>query len=314
MTAQFTPPTRARFRKSALLTAAILVGVATACSDTAPTMPTTRLSPRTPLFSAATLSSVPILWDQSIFAGTGHAHAHFGTMHADDFIVPAGTQWSVTQLMLAADHPRFYNGTAYEWIPATIQIRADDAGFVGAIIQSYEIVPVDTEGVDCTPLCHTFNNLYQLPAPVVLGPGTYWIAVGEANPSYEYTWYGGAPALGAPSQTSFEGGPWVSNETATTRFDFDFAVYGTNGTPANSTQNLQATVDGFGLPDGTANALDAKLRNALAAINAGDTAGACSALKDFINQVNALTGKKLTAAQASTLITAAESIRAQLGC
>jgi len=314
MTAQFTPPTRTRFRQSVLLTGAILVGVATACSDTAPTTPTSRLSPRTPLFSAATLSSVPILWDQSTFVG-GHAHAHTGTMHADDFIVPAGTQWSVTQLMLAADHPRFYNGTGYEWIPATIQIRADDAGFVGAIIQSYEIVPVDTEGVDCTPtICYTRNNLYQLPAPVVLGPGRYWIAVGEDNPSFEYTWYGGAPALGAPAQTSFEGGPWFSNENATDRFDFDFAVYGTNGTPASITQNLQATLQGFGLPDGTANALNAKLRNALAAIGAGDTAGACSALKDFINQVNALTGKKLTTAQANTLITAAESIRAQLGC
>lgn len=311
MTAQFTPPTRARFRQSILLTGAILVGVATACSDATPTIPTSRLSPRTPLFSAATLSSVPILWDQSTFVG-GHAHAHTGTMHADDFIVPAGTQWSVTQLMLAADHPRFYNGTAYEWIPATIQIRADNAGFVGAIIQSYEIVPVDTEGVDCTPQCHTLNNLYQLPAPVVLGPGTYWIAVGEANPSYEYTWYGGAPALGATAQTSYEGGPWLPS--GSTRFDFDFAVYGTDGTPANATQNLQATVEGMGLPDGTVTALNAKLRNALAAITAGDTAAACSALKDFINQVNALTGKKLTTAQANTLIAAAEAIRAQLGC
>jgi len=311
MTAQFAPPSRARFRQSVLLTGAILVSVATACSDTAPTMPTTHLSPRTPLFSATTITLVPILWDQSIFVGS-HAHAHTGTMHADDFIVPASAQWSISQLMLAADHPRFYNGTEYEWVPVTIQIRADNAGSPGSIIQSYSLVPVDTEAAGCTTFCITMNNLYQLPAPLILGPGTYWIAVDEPNSSFEYTWYTGGPALGGPAQTSFEGGPWFPS--GSTRADFDFAVYGTDGTPANSTQNLQATVDGFGLPDGTVTALNAKLRNALAAISAGDTAGACSALKDFINQVNALTGKKLTAAQASTLITAAESIRAQLGC
>lgn len=74
-------------------------------------------------------------------------------------------------------------------------------------------------------------------------------------------------------------------------------------------------VAGFGLAQGTARSLDAKLGSALDAAQAGDTAGACASLGDFLNEVRAQTGKKkLTAAQAEQLTGAANDIRTQLGC
>jgi len=68
------------------------------------------------------------------------------------------------------------------------------------------------------------------------------------------------------------------------------------------------------LARGASRSLDAKLEAALAAWQAGDTAGACTALSDFLNEVRAQTGKKLTAAQAQQLSAAANDIRALIGC
>ena len=290
-------------------TLAVIFALVTACSES-PTTPVRRFAPSVPLFSATDITNVPILWNQGTFVG-GHAHAMGDTRHAADFIVPPGAQWSISQLMLAADHPITYvNGQAF-WVPVTMEIRADNAGAPGSVIQSYSLAPIDTESVGCTTYCTTHNNLYQLPAPLIVGPGTYWLAVG-GTANLQFTWYGGSPLQGGEAQISFDAGITWDGEGNT--FDFDFAVYGLDGTPANNAQNLQATLLGFGLPSGTATSLNAKLRSVLDAIQSGDTAAACSALKDFINEVNAQTGKKLTAAQAATLIAAATSLRTQLGC
>lgn len=78
--------------------------------------------------------------------------------------------------------------------------------------------------------------------------------------------------------------------------------------------NLDAVIDGFGLPRGLTNALGAKLDAALAALDAGNVTGACNNLQALINQANAQSGKKLTIAQANQIISAANAIRATLGC
>jgi hypothetical protein len=77
---------------------------------------------------------------------------------------------------------------------------------------------------------------------------------------------------------------------------------------------LRERVASYGLPRGTARSLDAKLEAALNAWQAGDSGGACSALSDFLNEVRAQAGKKLTEAQAQQLTAAANGIRAQIGC
>lgn len=73
-------------------------------------------------------------------------------------------------------------------------------------------------------------------------------------------------------------------------------------------------MESFGLPFGTTNSLTVKLRHALDAYNAGDTATACADLGAFINQASALSGKKLTAGQATEIRTEAAAIRTALGC
>ncbi len=74
------------------------------------------------------------------------------------------------------------------------------------------------------------------------------------------------------------------------------------------------TVNSFQLPKGLQTSLDAKLQDALSAVNAGNTATACSDLTDFISEVHAQSGKKLTLAQADQLIAAATQIQVVLGC
>ncbi|HEX4525381.1 MAG TPA: HYR domain-containing protein [Gaiellaceae bacterium] len=60
--------------------------------------------------------------------------------------------------------------------------------------------------------------------------------------------------------------------------------------------------------------LSNKLTSALAALEAGDTQDACGTLQGFINEVNAQSGKKLSTADAASLVAAATQIRAALGC
>ena len=49
-------------------------------------------------------------------------------------------------------------------------------------------------------------------------------------------------------------------------------------------------------------------------VAANDTAEACTALGAFINEVDAQTGKKISSAQASSLVTQAHNIEAALDC
>lgn len=85
-------------------------------------------------------------------------------------------------------------------------------------------------------------------------------------------------------------------------------------TPAERIADLDALVRSFNLHHGTTNSLTVKLRDALDAVSAGNTAIACAKLADFVNQTRAQSGKKLTTAQATQLINEANSIRAALGC
>ena len=85
-------------------------------------------------------------------------------------------------------------------------------------------------------------------------------------------------------------------------------------TPAERISDLDALVRSYNLQHGTETSLTVKLRDALNALNAGNTAVACAKLSDFVNLTRAQSGKKLTAAQATQLIGEANSIRAAIGC
>lgn len=85
-------------------------------------------------------------------------------------------------------------------------------------------------------------------------------------------------------------------------------------TPEEQVAALRTSVAELGLHRGMARSLDAKLRAALAALAAGDAAGACSALQDFVDHLAAQSGKKVPAADAALLSAAAAAIREDLGC
>jgi hypothetical protein len=78
--------------------------------------------------------------------------------------------------------------------------------------------------------------------------------------------------------------------------------------------DLQNEVTNLGLPKGLTTSLQAKLNDALTAAKANDTATACTKLDDFINQVNAQSGKKIDKNDADNLIANAKHIQAVLGC
>jgi alpha-tubulin suppressor-like RCC1 family protein len=87
-----------------------------------------------------------------------------------------------------------------------------------------------------------------------------------------------------------------------------------SATPAEEVSDLKSTLSGLGLASGTTKSLEAKLNSALAALEAGNTAGACAALAAFINEVNAQAGKKISASDAAALIAEATVIMGQIGC
>ncbi len=85
--------------------------------------------------------------------------------------------------------------------------------------------------------------------------------------------------------------------------------------PAQAIQNLMNAVDALPLPPGIANALTSTFGAAVRKIGSGNSVAACNQLSAFINKVAAQQqAGRLSAAQAEDLTSAANAIRAQLGC
>ncbi len=83
---------------------------------------------------------------------------------------------------------------------------------------------------------------------------------------------------------------------------------------AEQVRDLAVLVISFHLAPGTQSSLTSQLRSSLRALSAGDKEAACDSLQSFINHVNAQSGKKLTAAQARSLIPAARQIKTVIDC
>jgi alpha-D-ribose 1-methylphosphonate 5-triphosphate synthase subunit PhnG len=78
--------------------------------------------------------------------------------------------------------------------------------------------------------------------------------------------------------------------------------------------DLQKSVAGLDLQEGTETSVQAKLAAALDALNAHDVVDACGSLGALINQISAQTGKKISLADAQALIATAQRIRSAAGC
>jgi photosystem II stability/assembly factor-like uncharacterized protein len=86
---------------------------------------------------------------------------------------------------------------------------------------------------------------------------------------------------------------------------------------ADQVNDLIRLVKSLNLQKGIANSLDAKLQNAqdaLTAARSGNRSSACNLMASFISEAQAQSGKALTVAEAKQLGSAANQIRAVLGC
>ena len=95
----------------------------------------------------------------------------------------------------------------------------------------------------------------------------------------------------------------------------DIGAYEVQLTPSQKVLVVANAVSALGLPKGISTSLQTKLTSAQTAIETGDTASACIALTDFVNEVNALAGKKrISASEAASLIAMVNALKSELGC
>jgi len=78
--------------------------------------------------------------------------------------------------------------------------------------------------------------------------------------------------------------------------------------PIEATQLLTEEIESWDLPEGTENTLTSKLNDVIHLVDKGNDNGAIHKLMDFINQVEALRGKKLTDDQADQVVEEAQRI------
>jgi hypothetical protein len=95
-------------------------------------------------------------------------------------------------------------------------------------------------------------------------------------------------------------------------YSFTFQLPSSSPSAAAQINDLIALVRSYGLLPATESTLVSKLQDALAAVNAGNTATACSSLTSFISKVQS--NKKIAPEQKSEMITSANQIKANLGC
>jgi CSLREA domain-containing protein len=95
----------------------------------------------------------------------------------------------------------------------------------------------------------------------------------------------------------------------------DIGAYEIQLTASQQVIVVSNAITALTLQKGVSTSLQTKLSSVQAAITAGDTAGACSSLTAFINEVNAQAGKKkISSADAANLIALATALKTSLGC
>jgi len=262
-----------------------------ACDPSAPASPTGIRDTRASLLTAAGTSV--LLYQQT--ATEGYVRLCFETfLCADDFVVPAGETWTVTDVALTG------TGGGTDAVPTQVQFYRDAGGLPGTLLQSFSVVP-DSSTPEGRPF---FSHYFRaLPTPLVLTAGTYWLA------AHDFGWAVVKPPVNSWATGRSGTDPWFLFPAE----DFAFRLY-TRQAPNGSIEALQRAVDGLGLDQGITNSLNAKLRAALAALASDDQEAACGALEAVLNQVRALRAKKITDVNADMITGAVTAIRNQIGC
>jgi len=188
-----------------------------------------------------------------------------------------------------------------------VVIRAENDGIPGSSIFSKTYTQGIQSGFDWV----VFSGY-----DVVLAAGTYWLSFEPvANSGFQGSMSGGAPAP-LPNSAFFTtpNYRWINLGVFGPQPGLGMRISEAALTPAERIANLRTTLSDLDLPTGIATSFDAKLRAALTALDAGDTALGCSSLQSLINALRALSGKKIAAADAATLIAEVTAVRTELGC
>ena len=278
-----------------------IVAVA-ACAPDQATSP--RAHARAPQASARDLTPAAteqLLYQQPPVLGNQHSiSAPQGSELAADFTVPAGLRWRVTRIVVLG---AAYNGTL------GITVYPDAGGRPGTSIVASATPTLSSSTAPLDPCCGTSIFAYDVPITFTVDPGRYWVS--ELGPFFAQKSPTTGPELLIGTSTP---GVWLTAPGLGDNGDIAFYIYGTVESVAEGLAGLQTTLAGLGLDRGTLNSFQVKLKGATDALTAGDETSACRLLQDLINAINAQSGKKLTAAQASALVAEVGRIRGLIGC
>jgi YVTN family beta-propeller protein len=136
-----------------------------------------------------------------------------------------------------------------------------------------------------------------------LSPGMHLVYAYATDGQDATSIQAGGGSAGASSEQS---SPVIGNITA-----YLFLV---TAPPTVELESLQVRVRRLHIPQEIRSSLIAKLSNAKASFEAGQTQQVCGLLHAFINEVRAQSGKKIPTVEADELIHAASEIRVTLGC
>jgi hypothetical protein len=106
---------------------------------------------------------------------------------------------------------------------------------------------------------------------------------------------------------------WDFNDIWRIDEDFSYPYHKWQQTPEEAVEEIISETEDLELEEGLENSLVSKLANILKSIDSGNNNAAIKQLEAFINQVEALRGKKLTEDEADALIAAAQEVIDKLG-
>ena len=171
----------------------------------------------------------------------------------------------------------------------------------------------------------TTTTLTSSSNPSILGqPVTFTATVGATGgtPTGVVTFSDGSTVLGTVTLSGGIASITTSSlaagaHTITASYGGDPTSAPSSATLTQTVQNAQALLqillaDATGVVPGKS--LADKVRSIQAALAAGDTATACATLSEFLSQVQAQTGKSLTAAQAALLTSDARAVGTAIPC
>lgn len=187
--------------------------------------------------SAAAPTGLDVLYDQyDNDTGIGLVSQDFETANdgfdnqgADDFVVPVGATWSVTQVDVAG---AYFNGTG----PAdsfNVYFYADAGGLPGALVTSQTALAYTNDA----------SAAIALATPVILTAGTYWVSVQarlDFTPNGEWGWEARSVQSNGPAawQNPADGfgtgcATWGDLQTCLGNGpDFVFRLHGSMGSPS----------------------------------------------------------------------------------